>query len=366
MLYLLFLKLVPRFSGFNVFTYITVRSALAAITALGISILCGPWMITQLKILKIGQQIRKEHVADLHKIHQIKAGTPTMGGLLIIGSVTAATLLWADLANRLVVIALFCMLWLGGVGFLDDFIKMKKQRSLGLTAKLKFASQIALGLALGIYLYYEPVSLEYGTKVAILFFKNIYISLGVLYIVFVMLIIVGASNAVNLTDGLDGLATGSVIMAALAYIGMAYLAGRADFTRYLYITHIVGAGELAVFLSAVAGAGLGFLWYNAHPAEVFMGDTGALALGGVLGAVAVLIKQELLLVLVGGLFVLEAASVIIQVLSYKLRGGKRVFRMAPLHHHFELVGWSETKVTVRFWILAAIFALLSLATLKVR
>jgi phospho-N-acetylmuramoyl-pentapeptide-transferase len=366
MLYLLLMKLVPYVSGFNVFTYITVRSAMAAITALIVSIVAGPWMIEKLKIMKIGQQIRKEHVADLHKIHQTKAGTPTMGGLLIIGAVAVATLLWANITNRLVLITLFCMFWLGTVGFLDDYIKMKKKRSLGLTARLKFLAQISLGLALGVYLYFQPVNSEYGTKVALLFFKNLYLSLGVLYILFVVLIIVGASNAVNLTDGLDGLAAGSVIMAALAYTGMSYLVGRADFTRYLFITYVVGAGELTVFLAAMAGAGLGFLWYNAHPAEVFMGDTGALALGGALGTVAILIKQELLLVLVGGLFVVEAASVIIQVLSYKLRGGKRVFKMAPLHHHFELLGWSETKVTVRFWIIAAIFALLSLATLKVR
>lgn len=366
MLYVLFVKLVPYISGFNVFTYITIRAAMAAITALLLSIVAGPWMIVKLRELKIGQQIRKEHVADLHKIHQTKAGTPTMGGLLIIGSVAIATLLWADILNRLVLIALFCTLWLAAVGFLDDFIKLRKKRSLGLTARLKFLAQIALGVALGAYLYVYPVDPEYGTKVALLFFKNVYLSFGLFYVFFVMLVIVGASNAVNLTDGLDGLATGSVIMAALAYVGMSYLVGRADFTRYLYITHVVGAGELAVFLSAVAGAGLGFLWYNAYPAEVFMGDTGALALGGALGTVAILIKQELLLVLVGGLFVLEAASVIIQVLSYRLRGGKRVFKMAPLHHHFELLGWSETKVTVRFWIIAAIFALLSLATLKVR
>jgi phospho-N-acetylmuramoyl-pentapeptide-transferase len=366
MLYLFFEKIIPYISGFNVFTYITVRSALAALTSLLISICAGPWVIEQLKKLKIGQQIRKEHVADLHKIHQNKAGTPTMGGLLIIGSVTSATVLWADILNRLVLIALFCLLYLGTVGFADDFIKMRKKRSLGLTARLKFLAQIILGLGLGVYLYFYPVNPEYGHKVALLFLKNVYLSLGVLYIFFVLLIIVGASNAVNLTDGLDGLAAGSVIMAALAYIGMSYLAGRADFTRYLFITHVVGAGELTIFLSAVAGAGLGFLWYNAHPAEIFMGDTGALALGGALGTVAILIKQELLLVIVGGLFVMEAASVIIQVLSYRLRGGKRVFKMAPLHHHFELLGWSETKVTVRFWIIAAIFALLSLATLKVR
>ncbi|RJP24810.1 MAG: phospho-N-acetylmuramoyl-pentapeptide-transferase [Candidatus Abyssobacteria bacterium SURF_5] len=366
MLYLVFLKLIPYVSGLNAFTYITLRSALAAMTALAVSILAGPWMIAKLKALKIGQQIRKEHVADLHKIHQNKAGTPTMGGLLIIGSVAFATLLWANIFNKLILITLFCMFWLGAIGFLDDFIKMRKKRSLGLTARFKFVAQIILGLGLGVYLYFNPVNAEYGDKVALLFFKNYYISFGVLYILFVVLIIVGASNAVNLTDGLDGLAVGSVIMAALAYTGMSYLVGRADFTRYLFITHVVGAGELTIFLSAVAGAGLGFLWYNAHPAEVFMGDTGALALGGVLGTVAILIKQELLLVIVGGLFVLEAASVIIQVFSYKLRGGKRVFKMAPLHHHFELIGWSEAKVTVRFWIIAAIFALLSLATLKVR
>ncbi|RJP74439.1 MAG: phospho-N-acetylmuramoyl-pentapeptide-transferase [Candidatus Abyssobacteria bacterium SURF_17] len=366
MLHLLLTKLIPVVSAFNIFTYITFRSALAAMTSLALSVLLGPWVIRKLKELKIGQQIRKEYVDDLHKIHQYKAGTPTMGGLLIIIAVVIATALWANLQNRLVVITLLCMCWLGFVGFLDDYIKMRKKRSLGLTARFKLLSQIALGLALGVYLYYYPVNEQYGTKLEILFFKDTYLSLGLLYIPFVILVIVGASNAVNLTDGLDGLAIGSVIMASLAYTGMAYLVGRSDFARYLFVTHVVGAGELTIFMAALAGAGLGFLWYNAYPAEVFMGDTGSLALGGVLGTVAVLIKQELLLVLVGGLFVLEAASVIIQVLSYRLRGGKRVFKMAPLHHHFELLGWSETKVTVRFWIIAAMFALLSLSTLKVR
>ena len=366
MLHLLFIKLIPVFPAFNVFTYITFRAALAAMTSLGISIVLGPWMIRKLKVLKVGQQIRKEHVDDLHQIHQYKAGTPTMGGLLIISSVTFATLLWANISNRLIIVALICMVWLGAVGFLDDFIKMRKQRSLGLTAKLKFTAQIILGLALGIYLCMNPVSRQHGTDVALLFFKNIYISLGWIYVLFVLLIIVGTSNAVNLTDGLDGLAIGSVIMAALAYTGMAYLVGRSDFAQYLFVTYVVGAGELTILCAAIVGAGLGFLWYNAHPADVFMGDTGALALGGALGTVAILIKQELLLVVVGGLFVLEAMSVIIQVLSFKLRGGKRVFKMAPLHHHFELSGWSETKVTIRFWIIAAIFALLSLSTLKVR
>jgi len=366
MLYLLLKELIPSVSAFNLFTYITFRAALAASTSLGLSILLGPWMIRKLTALKVGQTIRKEHVGELHRIHQVKEGTPTMGGVLILTSVTVATLLWADMFNRLVIIALVCMLWLGLVGFLDDFIKMRNKRSLGLTAKAKFTGQILLGLALGIYLYYNPTNTEFGTKLELLFLKDTIVSLGWLYVPFVILVIVGTSNAVNLTDGLDGLAIGSVIIAVLAYTVMAYLVGRTDFASYLFVTYVAGAGELTIFCAAVAGAGLGFLWYNAHPAEIFMGDTGALALGGALGTVAILIKQELLLLIVGGLFVVEAMSVIIQVLSYKLRGGKRVFKMAPLHHHFELSGWSETKVTIRFWIIAAIFALLSLSTLKVR
>ncbi len=366
MLYLLLKELIPSVSAFNLFTYITFRAALAASTSLGLSILLGPWMIRKLTALKVGQTIRKEHVDELHRIHQVKEGTPTMGGVLILTSVTVATLLWADMFNRLVIIALVCMLWLGLVGFLDDFIKMRNKRSLGLTAKAKFTGQILLGLALGIYLYYNPTNIEFGTKLELLFLKDTIVSLGWLYVPFVILVIVGTSNAVNLTDGLDGLAIGSVIIAVLAYTVMAYLVGRTDFASYLFVTYVAGAGELTIFCAAVAGAGLGFLWYNAHPAEIFMGDTGALALGGALGTVAILIKQELLLLIVGGLFVVEAMSVIIQVLSYKLRGGKRVFKMAPLHHHFELSGWSETKVTIRFWIIAAIFALLSLSTLKVR
>jgi len=366
MLYLLLTKLIPAVPGFNLFIYITFRAALAAATALGLSIVLGPWMIEKLKALKIGQNIRQEHVDELHKIHRVKEGTPTMGGVLILTSVAFATLLWADIQNRLVIIALLGTLWLGAVGFLDDFIKMRKKRSQGLTAKAKFTGQILLGLALGVYLYFNPTNAEFGTKLELLFFKEIFLPLGVFYIPFVMLVIVGTSNAVNLTDGLDGLAIGSVVIAALAYTVMAYLVGRSDFANYLFVIHVPGAGELTIFCSALAGAGLGFLWYNAHPADIFMGDTGALALGGALGTVAILIKQELLLVFVGGLFVVEAMSVIIQVLSFKLRGGKRVFRMAPLHHHFELAGWSETKVTIRFWIIAAIFALLSLSTLKVR
>jgi phospho-N-acetylmuramoyl-pentapeptide-transferase len=366
MLYLFLTEMASSVTAFNLFTYITFRSALAAATSLGLSIVLGPWMIEKLRAFNIGQNIRKEHVDELHKIHQTKQGTPTMGGVLILTTVTIATLLWADVQNRLVIIALISMAWLGLVGFMDDYIKMKKKRSLGLTAKAKFAGPILLGLALGIYLYTHPTNAEFGTKLEVLFFKEVFISLGLLYILFVVLVVVGTSNAVNLTDGLDGLAIGSVVIAVLAYTVMAYLVGRTDFAAYLFVTYVPGAGELAIFCSAIAGAGLGFLWYNAHPADIFMGDTGALALGGALGTVAILIKQELLLVFVGGIFVVEALSVIIQVLSFKLRGGKRVFKMAPLHHHFELSGWSETKVTIRFWIIAAIFALLSLSTLKVR
>ena len=366
MLYLILNKLTSSVSAFNLFTYITFRSALAAATSLGLSIALGPWMIEKLRALDIGQNIRKEHVGELHKIHQVKQGTPTMGGTLILVAIAVATLLWADMRNRLVIIALICTGWLGLVGFVDDFIKIRNKRSLGLSAKAKFTGQILLGLALGVYLYFNPTNAEFGTKLEVLFFKDVFVPLGLFYIPFVMIVIVGSSNAVNLTDGLDGLAVGSVVIATVAYGLMAYLVGRTDFAEYLFVPYVAEAGELTIFCSAVAGAGLGFLWYNAHPADVFMGDTGALALGGALGTVAILIKQELLLVLVGGLFVIEALSVIIQVLSFKLRGGKRVFKMAPLHHHFELSGWSETKVTIRFWIIAAIFALLSLSTLKVR
>jgi len=257
----------------------------------------------------------------------------------------------------------------GALGLLYEIIWFRRLHlALGVSifAVGAVVSAFMLGLALGIYLYLYPTNPEFGTKLEVLFFKEVFISLGVLYILFVVLVIVGTSNAVNLTDGLDGLAIGSVVIAVLAYTVMAYLVGRTDFAGYLFVTYVPGAGELAIFCAAIAGAGLGFLWYNAHPADIFMGDTGALALGGALGTVAILIKQELLLVFVGGLFVVEALSVIIQVLSFKLRGGKRVFKMAPLHHHFELSGWSETKVTIRFWIIAAIFALLSLSTLKVR
>jgi phospho-N-acetylmuramoyl-pentapeptide-transferase len=335
------------------------------VTALALSIVFGPCFIKKLAQLKVGQKIRKDEAPDLHKLHKRKEGTPTMGGLLIIFSTLAATLLWADLSNRLVWTAVAAMVWMGTLGFVDDYIKLARQRSMGLRATWKLLFQILFGLLLGCYLYCYPVSGEIGTKVDVLFLKNVWLNLGWLYVPFVIVTIVGASNAVNLTDGLDGLAIGSVTMAALAYTAVAYIVGRADWTSYLLIWHVPLAWELTVFGAALLGAGLGFLWFNSHPAEVFMGDTGSLALGGALATVAILVKQEMLLIIVGGLFVVEALSVILQVASFKL-WGKRVFLMSPLHHHFELKGWSETKVTVRFWIIAAIFAMMSLSVLKVR
>jgi len=365
MLKLLFTFLKQYISGFNVFTYITVRSGAAACTALVLSVLLGPYLIRWLKRLNVGQHIRTDEAPSLHELHSNKAGTPTMGGVLILSSTILSTLLWADLSNRTVWIAMLSMAYLGTVGFLDDMLKLRRQQSLGLRACWKFTAQTVLGISIGLYLYMYPVVDDIGTKVGLLFLKDVYIPLGIGYVVFAAVVIVGSSNAVNLTDGLDGLAIGSTIMAALAYTAVAYLVSNTIFAAYLYVPHVPLASELPVFCGALVGTGLGFLWYNAHPAHVFMGDTGSLALGGALGTCALLTKQELLLVIVGGLFVLEALSVILQVASFKLRG-KRIFLMAPLHHHFELKGWSETQVTVRFWIIAAVFALMSLGALKAR
>ena len=365
MLKLLFTFLKQYVSGFNVFTYITVRSGAAACTALALSVLLGPYLIRWLKRLNVGQYIRTDEAPGLHELHSNKAGTPTMGGVLILSSTILSTLLWADLSNRIVWIAMLGMAYLGTVGFVDDMLKLRRQQSLGLRACWKFTAQTVLGLSIGLYLYMYPVVDDIGTKVGLLFLKDVYIPLGIGYVLFAAVVIVGSSNAVNLTDGLDGLAIGSTIMAALAYTAVAYLVSNTIFAAYLYVPHIPLASELPVFCGALVGTGLGFLWHNAHPAHVFMGDTGSLALGGALGTCALLTKQELLLVIVGGLFVLEALSVILQVASFKLRG-KRIFLMAPLHHHFELKGWSETQVTVRFWIIAAVFALMSLGALKAR
>ncbi len=463
MFYYLGLAFKTQISALNVLTYITVRAGGAALTAFLISLIIGPRIISLLHTLKFGQHIRKDHVADLHALHNHKTGTPTMGGVLILAATLIALALWSDLGNRLLITAVIMFAGLSLVGFVDDFISLKKKQNLGLSAKAKFTGQIIVGLLFGLYLYFNPVTSdsplldqedvlswqkmpaaldEIGTgypdtqelllqlnpsdlstnkveqartiaalnllitrfdfsgttekqdpahraqanrdfvantfpevfaasisnlhtKVEIPGMKNVFIPMGLAYVLFVMIVIVGSSNAVNLTDGLDGLAVGASIISLLAYTGIAYAVSRADWSSYLYLIYVPEASELVVFAAALMGAGLGFLWFNSHPAEVFMGDTGSLAMGGAIGTMAIMTKQELLLLMVGGLFVVEAVSVIVQVASFKLTG-KRVFRMAPLHHHFELKGWSESKVTIRFWIIALIFALMSLGALKLR
>ncbi len=494
MIYYLTQALMPHISALDVFRYNTVRAGGAALTAFLFCLLAGPRLIALLRMLKAGQYIKKDHVADLHALHKGKAGTPTMGGAIMLLSTLLSLLLWSTLTNRLLWVALAVLLMLGAVGFLDDYIKLRRKHNDGLSARAKFAGQIMTGLLLGGYLFLYPITVNASyvrtqdvldfpklakavagasnagdvkplgrvwnalspegretfsraakelfidgddrtalltalnetltsrdvyapgvwplhglngeaqtlmahgtdgipeskvvrvnrllleavlpqalarsvrnlhTKVGVPGLKDVLIPLGPLYILFVIILIVSISNAVNLTDGLDGLAVGTSIISILAYTAIAYVVSRADWSRYLYLTYVPEASELFVFGATLLGAGLGFLWFNAHPAEVFMGDTGSLALGGAIGTMAVLTKQELLLPIVAGLFVIEALSVVIQVGSFKLTG-KRVFRMAPLHHHFELKGWPETKVTMRFWIIALLFALLSLATLKLR
>jgi phospho-N-acetylmuramoyl-pentapeptide-transferase len=349
--------------GMNVVRYITFRTAVASLTALFLVLVLGPWMIERLRRLQIGQHIRDEGPAG----HKTKAGTPTMGGLLILAGILAPTLLWADLANRNVWILIVATSLFGAIGFADDYLKVVKKRSLGLTARWKLRAQMAVGLALGsvLYLLSQSEPTHYSTRLLLPFFKNAIPDLEAFYILFALAVVVGASNAVNLTDGLDGLAIGSMLIASAAFTVLAYVSGHRVFSDYLDILYLPGAGELTIFCGAMVGASMGFLWWNCYPAQVFMGDVGSLALGGALGTVALLIKQELLLFSVGGLFVLEALSVILQVGSYKLRG-KRIFRMAPLHHHFELVGWKEPQIIIRFWIAAFVFALFSLTTLKLR
>jgi len=490
MLYQLALFLKPHLSVFNVFTYHTVRAGGAALTGFLFCLMAGPGLIRWLRAVKVGQYIRQEHVADLHALHKGKAGTPTMGGTLIIFATLLSLLLWGRLSNRLLWVGVAVLCMMGAVGFMDDFIKLRRKHNSGLSARAKMAGQIVTGLALGLYLLFCPVTLgptllrssdigdwprfierlrdaspgsleadllktlpaplraqvtdwsdgthvteEYRgeltaavnaalerkavnlghwegletdresrkylakvsrgmtdrervrlnrlwletafpdlvassprslhTQLEVPGFKDFLIPLGPFYVLFVVFVIVAISNAVNLTDGLDGLAAGTSVISLLAYTGIAYVVSRADWSNYLWLIHVPEASELTVFGAALLGTGLGFLWYNAHPAEVFMGDTGALALGGVIGTMAILTKQELILPVVAGLFVIEALSVVIQVGSFKLTG-RRVFRMAPLHHHFELLGWDETKVTIRFWIVAVLFALMSLSALKLR
>jgi phospho-N-acetylmuramoyl-pentapeptide-transferase len=350
-------------SGLNVVRYITFRTAVASLTALFLVLVLGPWMIERLRRLQIGQYIREEGP----QAHRAKAGTPTMGGLLILAGILVPTLLWADLTNRNVWMAVLTTLACGAIGFADDYLKVVKKQNLGLNARRKFVGQIAVGAALGAFLYWlaqvEPT--QYSTHLVFPFFKYLRPDLGLFYILFATLVIVGSTNAVNLTDGLDGLAIGTTLIAAAAFTVLAYVSGHRVFSNYLDLLYLPGVGEVTVFCGAMVGASMGFLWWNCYPAHVFMGDVGSLSLGGAIGVVAILIKQELLLFFVGGLFVMEALSVILQVASFKLTG-KRIFRMAPLHHHFELQGWKEPQVIIRFWIVAFMFALFSLTTLKLR
>lgn len=351
----------------RVFHYITVRAVAGAGTAFLISILLGPWLIGQLRKFNIGQYERKEEAPPLYALHAQKEGTPTMGGILILVSIVASSLLWTVPGNRFVLLTLATLCAMGLIGFWDDYTKVTLKRSKGLTVRRKLLLQLAWVLIVTGILLVIPETRERVRNLMVPFFKDPVIrDIGILgTVLFVGAVLIGASNAVNLTDGLDGLAIGCSSSVALSYLVMAYAAGHAKFAEYLLIPYVPGSGELAVFCGCLVGACLGFLWYNCHPARVFMGDTGSLALGGAIAMVAILIKQEFVLIIVGGVFVMEAMSVILQVASFKLRG-KRIFAMAPLHHHFEMKKWSETQVTVRFWILSIIFALIGILTLKIR
>jgi phospho-N-acetylmuramoyl-pentapeptide-transferase len=353
----------PALGVLNVTRYITFRTAAASLTALAISLVLGPWLIRKLRDFQIGQVIRQEGPQS----HRAKAGTPTMGGLLILSAAITPTLLWADLANAYVWVATLATVGFGAVGFLDDYLKITRRSHHGLIPRYKMAGQIVVGLGVGaavLFLSRENPPL-YSTRLIFPFFKNLIPDLGSAYVLFAVVVLVFASNGVNLTDGLDGLAISTFGVAAAAFTALAYVTGHAVLADYLLLVRFPPAGELTIFCGALVGASLGFLWYNCYPAEIFMGDVGSLALGGALGTVAILIKQELLLPIVGGVFVIEGLSVIIQVASFKLRG-KRVFKMAPFHHHLEMIGWSEPKVITRLLILAVLFALFSLTTLKLR
>jgi phospho-N-acetylmuramoyl-pentapeptide-transferase len=351
---------LPGLSALNVFRYITFRAAYAAITALFVCFALGPPMIAWLRHVRLGQKIRAEGPEG----HHSKAGTPTMGGVLIVTAIVVPTLLWGNFHSRPVWLALLATVWLGALGFLDDYLQTIRAQNKGLVGRAKIVGQVAVGLAAGIAVL-GIMPPDWATATTVPFLKQRVIHLGWLYIPFVIFVLTGASNAVNLTDGLDGLAIGITVFAAAAFAGLTYVSGHSKFAEYLQIRYVPGSGELTIFCASLLGASLGFLWYNSHPAQIFMGDTGSLALGGALGIVAVLLKMELVFAIVGGVFVAEALSVMLQVGSFRLTG-KRVFRMAPIHHHFELLGWPENKVVVRFWIIAGLFALLSLSTLKLR
>ncbi len=359
MLYHLLYSLHTQFSALNVFRYITFRSIGSALTAFLIVYFVGPWFIRKLQEMQIGQVIRN----DGPESHLSKQGVPTMGGVLILGAMTISTLLWADLENGLVWLVTGVTLFFGLIGSLDDLKKIRKQNSRGLSARGKIVLQIVGASVVGIYLYVHP---EYDGRLSLPFIKSFQPDLGLWYIPFAVLVIVGASNAVNLTDGLDGLAAGPLVISGSVYLIFSYIASHAIVSSYLQIPFIPGGGEVAVICGAMVGACLGFLWFNTYPAQIFMGDVGSLALGGMLGSVSIIIKQEFLLAIVGGVFVMEALSVILQVGYFKISGGKRIFLMAPFHHHFEKKGWQEPKVVVRFWIVSIILGLAAIATLKLR
>ena len=374
--YLFFFALRPHFSPLNVFRYITVRTAVASLTALALSLLLGPWMIERLRAMQVKQYIREEGPQR----HQAKAGTPTMGGLLIVSAIVIPTLLWADLKNPYVLLAVGATVAFGTIGFIDDYNKTVHKHNRGLTAAGKFLLQVLTCAFVGAVLLGLQSRGAYSTQLSVPFMKKLHPDLVidsarnlqviwpiayVPFVLFLVVVIAGLSNGVNLTDGLDGLAIGCVLVTAVALTVITYLSSNARFAEYLEIQKIPDAAELTIFCGALVGAALGFLWYNTHPAEMFMGDVGSLALGGAIGTVAVILKQEILMISIGGIFIIELLSVIIQVGSFKLTG-KRVFRMAPLHHHFELGGWSESKIIVRFWIIALVLALFSLTTLKLR
>ncbi len=362
MFYQLLYPLHQYWSALNVFKYITFRASYAAVTALLISFLFGGWVIRKLEQMQIGETIRSDGPAH----HQAKTGTPTMGGVLVLTAVVLPTLLWADLGNRYVQLALLGTVWMGAIGFLDDYLKVVKKRPKGMVGRFKLVGQVSYGLVLGAVLVFGGDGGALATSSTVPLFKNTLVHWGWVYIPLVIFVVTATSNAVNLADGLDGLAIG---LSGLAFVGfgvIAYLSGHAGFADYLNLLFIPQAGELAVYCAAVVGAGLGFLWFNAHPARIFMGDTGSLALGGALGTVAILVKREFLLVIIGGMFVAEALSVMLQVLYYRRTGGKRIFRMAPLHHHFELGGWSETQVVVRFWIIGILLLVVGMSSLKLQ
>ena len=359
-----FSELRHLFFGFNIFKYITFRAAMAAVTTFALCVIIGPIFTRYLHARQIREKAKRDDCPDLHSFQSEKEGTPTMGGIFIIGSIVVSVLLWADLSNRYIILTLLTTLYLAVLGFADDYIKLSTRQThqrRGLRAKVKMLWEILLACFIGSYMYFSPGT---TTKLDVPFFKGL-IDLGIFYIPFIALVIIGTSNAVNLTDGMDGLAIGCVLIVAATLGALCYVSGHATFSEYLFIPFVAGAGELTVYCTAILGASLGFLWFNSHPATIFMGDVGSLSLGGTIGVIAVFIKKELWLLILGGVFVLEAVSVILQVASVKIRK-KRIFKVAPLHHHLQLCGWKESKIIIRFWIIGIILALLTLATLKIR